>query len=283
MKDSDKLSEINDRLSLYISEFFGKPVEEVRNQLAENLTKLSEVLPEKEELINNIKKAIEEKTKIEKDQKLQEGDQKFLEIEKEVLAYLPEAESKRIITMRQWLLDNNGDYFETSYKQVIMKIHLWEVSIKNNSVAFRYAGKELQRQELQLPKESENIFDCTYTGFDGKQITRREIRQRVLDKDNKEYQCIQKAQEELKQQNKYIATQENTFSAILDGFEWTSEQKIKSMQFLTGFVGWWIISLEKDRNICRRFLVSELSKYSTYIYDSYYPDYRGSLFVAKDC
>lgn len=285
MNDSDRLIEINERLAMYISEFFGKPIEEVRNQLTENLMKLSEVLPQKENLINNIKKALEEKDKIENDQKLQEAPQKFLEVEKRVLASLSPAKRKKVETMRQYWLDNDGDYFETSYRQFILMTDRKEVIEMGESVQFLYAHKELYRQELQLPKKwDESIFDCEYTWYTGDPIIRREIRQHVLDKDDDDYHYIQEAQEELAKDGKYIATEENTFNAIFSWFEWTTEQKIKTMQYFTEFVGWGIIS-EEDKNGCCRLLKSGLSKCKcyTFISGSDDPDSKGSLFIAKNC
>ena len=77
-----------------------------RAQLADNLTKLNDVLPKGKKLINDIEATLTEKTKLETDQKTHEENEKFLQIEKEVLASLPEAEQKRITTMRQWLQNN---------------------------------------------------------------------------------------------------------------------------------------------------------------------------------
>jgi len=128
-----------------------------------------------------------------------------------------------------------------------------------------------------------DIFDYNYTDFDDKNIQRVSVRQQLFDKDNRHYRYIQEVQEKLKQEGKYIATEENTFWAILDWFEWSEEQKIKAMQFLTGFVGHWIISLEKDTKGCRRLLQSLRYKHNTNTYDSNNTYAYGSLFVAKDC
>jgi hypothetical protein len=98
-----------------------------------------------------------------------------------------------------------------------MKLHNKEVVIGSDSVQFIYAHKELYKQELQLNKtEDGDIFDYKYEDFDGKDIARREIKQKVLDKDSKYYHYIQEAQEKLKQEGKYIATEENTFAPILN-------------------------------------------------------------------
>jgi len=277
-----KLAELDDRLSLYISRYFWKPVEEIRAQLADNLTKLNDVLPKEKKLINDIEATLTEKTKLETDQKTHEENEKFLQIEKEVLASLPEAEQKRITTMRQWLQNNYWERYETSYKQAIMKLYKKEVVIRQDSVQFLYAHKELYKQELQLSKDGD-IFDYPYEDFDGKNIARREIKQKVLDKDNSQHHYIQKTQEQLQQEGKYIATEENTFNNILNWFEWDMDQKIKAMQFLTGFIGRWIISLEKDKNDCRRFLESTRYESYTDVCDYNDPNNYGSLFVAKDC
>jgi hypothetical protein len=87
----------------------------------------------------------------------------------------------------------------------------------------------------------------------------------------------------LKQEGKYIATEENTFAPILNWFDGELDQKIKAVQFLTEFVGRWIISLEKDENDCRRFLRFTRSKGNTSVYDNNTPRNKGSLFVVKDC
>jgi len=225
-----------------------------------------------------------QKKQLEIDQNAQEEDQEFLKIEQEVLAWLPEDERTRITTMRKVLRDGDGDYFETSYKQVIMKIHLWEVSITKDSVVFHYAGKELEKKELQLnTMRDRDIFVYNYTDFDGKDRLRKVVRQKVFNRDNINYNYIQKVQKKLEQEGKYIATVENGIWAILDGFKWLEAQKIKAMQFLTGFIGHWILSLEKDNKDCRTMLISLNHKDSTNIYDDDDPRAYGSLFVAKDC
>ena len=146
----------------------------------------------------------------------EEEEQQFLEAEERVLDSLSPAKRKKVETMRQFSLDNDGDYFETSYRQFILMTDRKEVVETENSVKFMYAHKELDRQELQLPKTKDgNIFDYTYDGFDGKPVTRREIRQSVLDKDNENYHYIEEEQERLAKDGKYIATEENTFNPIL--------------------------------------------------------------------
>jgi hypothetical protein len=60
-----KLAEVDGRLALNVSKFFGKPIEEVRVQLAQNLQKALEVIPEKEALMSDIKKDAEEKKQLE--------------------------------------------------------------------------------------------------------------------------------------------------------------------------------------------------------------------------
>ena len=265
-------------------------IEGKKGFLVTEMAKLWEVFePIQEELALQVHKVsgeivglFQQKKQLETDQKTQEEEQKFSEIEKNVLASLSKAEQKRIATMRSQLQNNCWEKYEISYKQAIIKLHNNEAIIGADAVQFIYAHKELYTQELQLPKD-EDIFDHTYEDFDGKKITRREIKQKVLDKNSKQYHYIQEAGETLKQEGKYIATEENTFSAILNWFEWNIDQKIRSMQFLTWFVGRWIISLGKDKNNCRRFLGSRRYKLSSYIYDYNTPDYKGSLFVAKDC
>jgi hypothetical protein len=59
----------------------------------------------------------------------------------------------------------------------------------------------------------------------------------MMEKDSKEYQYMQDIQKQLEQEGKYIATEENIFKPILDGFKGTIDQKLKAMQFLTGFIG----------------------------------------------
>lgn len=104
--------------------------------------------------------------KQEADQKAREEEQKFLEVEKRVLDSLSTAKREKVETMRKKLLDNNGDYFEISYRQFILMTDKKEVVETENSVQFLYAHKELDRQELQLPKTKNGaIFDVTYTGF----------------------------------------------------------------------------------------------------------------------
>lgn len=266
-----------------IADALGKSEDEVRNQFAENLTITLESLNKKQELLQTLQSLLTEKTQLEADQKAQEEEQKFLEIEKELLASLPEAEQTRIATMRSWLQEQYWEKYETSYKQAIMKLHNKEAVIGSDAVQFLYARKELYKQELQLDKSSEDIFDYKYIDFDGKKITRREVKQRVLDKDHPSNPMVMEAFKKAESEGKYLATKANTFDSILSWFEWNNDQKIKAIQFLTGFVGRWIISLEKDENNCRRFLKSDRYENGTNVCGNDGPDDEGALLLAKDC
>ncbi|MEI6774910.1 MAG: hypothetical protein WCL18_09415 [bacterium] len=94
------------------------------------------------------------------------------------------------------------------------------MSITKDSVVFHYAGKELEKKELQLnTMRDRDIFVYNYTDFDGKDRLRKVVRQKVFNRDNINYNYIQKVQKKLEQEGKYIATVENGIWAILDGFK----------------------------------------------------------------
>jgi len=267
-----------------------RAIQEKKDFLVTEMTKLWEVFePISEELAlqaheasGEILELFQQKKSLEADQKIQEENQKFLAIEKDVLTSLPQAEQIRMAAMRTRLHDNYQDRYETSYRQAIMKLHNQEVVIKPDSVQFLYVHQELDRQELQLP-DGKDIMDYTYEWFAGEQITRREIRQKVLDKDHPSNHIAVAAFEKAKSEVKQLATEENTFTPILDGFSGDVDQKIKAMQFLTWFMWRWIISLEKDENGSRRFLGCGRGKDNTGVRGGRHPVGRGALLLSKDC
>lgn len=251
----------------------GEAFTPIKLKLAEQVHKIS----------GEIVELFQQKKQIAIQEKNEKELEAFAEIEKEVLAKLDPKESRRITIMITWLREKYGDIYDISYRQAIMKLHTGEVYIKNESVVFVYAHKELFKQELQIEKTADgDILDDTHKKFNGKPMIRREVRERVLNNDNEHHHLILQAENRLKKEWKYIATEENTFIPILNGFTGDLEQKIKGMQFLTGFVGKAIISLKIDSEKCRRFLLSD--RYlGTNIYSSNIPGYHGSLLIAKDC
>jgi hypothetical protein len=100
-----------------------------------------------------------------------------------------------------------------------------EVIETPTSVQFLFAHKELFRQELQLPMSKYNayIVEHMYGDFGEKRIKRIQIMPYILGKNysssdrniQEALDYIQKAQERLAEEGKYIATGENAFNAIL--------------------------------------------------------------------
>lgn len=223
MSDLNKAQSNNDELlAQAISDLDGTSIDEVKNflkdpTLREQFLQMKKALAkEKNNKANALLLLLQETEELEATQKAEKENQKFMEVEKRVLNSLSPAKRKKVKTMRKYALDHDGDYFETSYRQFILMTDSKEVVETESSVQFLYAHKELEIQELQLPKTYNNtIFDYSYTGFVGEPITRREIRQHVLDKEDDDYHCIQEVQERLAKEGKYIATEENTFNAIL--------------------------------------------------------------------
>lgn len=98
---NERLSSIDDRLSSYISQFFGKPQAEVKAHLAQNLGMFLSVAPQKEALLSDIKKLIEEKEQIQRDYQEQKERDVFLLVEEEVLKSLSVSDRERIARIRK--------------------------------------------------------------------------------------------------------------------------------------------------------------------------------------
>ncbi len=177
----------------------------------------------------------------------------------------------------------HGQNYEISYKQFILKTASKEVIDRGDSVFFSSLNKELFKQELQLLKTVDGeISDCSnYIGYDGEIITRREVKQGVLDQDNEHHHLILEAQEELKKDGKYIVDPKSTsYHKFLNTFAWTEEERIRALEYFTEFMWRGIISLEKDKSWCHRFLISVKDNAYTYPNNNMFAG--GSLFVARD-
>ncbi len=230
---------------------------------------------------------LEEKEQREYDKKAEEENQKFLEIEKRVLSTLSDAKQKRVIAMREEPLKlyDNGDRFETSYKQFILMTDRKEVVETDDAVVFVNAHKKLYRKELQLPKTEDGmIFDGEYYITSGEDIIRREIQSDILNKDNKHHHYIDEAKALLMKEGKDIATEENAFAAILELFEWTEEQKIRAMQFFTDFYWWGIIFSENGKYSFLRFRGFREHRSSPMTSATRIDNYKnGPLFIVENC
>ncbi len=283
MKDINaKLAENTENLALAVSRFFGKPVEEVRSQLTENLSALDPILRIKKNQIQELEMLLKKKDKLEASQKAQEAKQGFLEIEKRVLDSLSPAKRKRVKKTRQELKKDEGNFFEISYRQFILKTANKEIIETEDTVQFPYAHKELYKQELQLPR----AVLIRGTENEGKYIPKSSLIQDLLDKKNRRHHYIKEAIAQLEKEWKYIGTKENTFDIIMAGLEWTEKQKLQTIKYFTEFDGSGIVSLEKDEDDCRTFLcfgrtwrIKENMGFKKYKN----PRNEGVLFVAKDC
>lgn len=186
------------------------------------------------DLFNNLAKI--------KKQDIEEAKEEFARIENIVLSALPKEEKERIITMHNFLKRNKVFGCESAYQQAIMKLYNKEVIIEKDSVKFLYAHRELDKQELHyFPKEgkstrAEDIREFPYTGFRGESVCRQNISQKVLDKKHPSHALFQKAKKSIEKEGKYLATYDSTFAPILDGFTGKNYEKIKAMQYLTGYI-----------------------------------------------
>lgn len=186
----------------------------------------------KERIAKDIHESSGELLKILQEKKDRESGQKFPQIEQEVMASLPSAESKRISTTIALLRRRHGDEYDVAYQEAIIKLHRGEVVIKENSVQFLYAHAELDKQELQFPNV-EKVLTKKYPGLGDLSVIRKEIRQMILDDEQQPaYRFFQEAKAKAAQQGKYMATKENAFAPILSGFTGELDQQIKGLQIL---------------------------------------------------
>jgi hypothetical protein len=107
-----KLLENDENTAKAIHEFDGTQIDEAKNflknkELGESYTQGKKTVAEERQnksvaLLNVLK----ERDELKAVQKDQEEEQKFLEIEKDVLASLPEPKQQKITTMSSWLKNN---------------------------------------------------------------------------------------------------------------------------------------------------------------------------------
>jgi len=267
-------------------------IEEKKNFLVSEMTKLwKESTPITEEIavqVYNASEKILELFKQKEGIEIKEAEEKFAEIEKVVLEkYLSAKERIRITALRDSLKRQAGNRYETSYQQAIMKLYNKEVIIKKDSVQFLYANKELDKQELQyFPKTihiKDGIENHSYKGVYGESVYKRVIEQRLLDPKHPNHHIFQKAKKNIEQEGKYLATYDNTFTPILNGFTGTPAQKIRGMQLLTWFFGWILLSETKESNDRPRTMVCERRHLMAYISNENQPGYYGCFLIAKDC
>lgn len=251
-----------------------------------NTPEVGEIKPNIKELITQVHtisgeilELFKQKEQLETDHKEYEESFNFPQIEQEVLASLPEGERERMTVMNSVLQKEHWIYYQTSYEQAIMKLYHKEVAIWKDSVKFLYAHKELDREEIEMTYGSNYV----YKWFSDQKISRREIQQQYLDDTHPSHDYILRKIKNIETSGKYIATEENTFTPILNWFTGTLDKRIKALQFLTGFIGYCIISLEKDPLNGHKFLDFRRKISGMWICKNNHPEQQGSLLVAKDC